>query len=296
MENKYLAYIGNWGMKPGSGDYGITACVYDPADGSLTATGSVLPEVHVGNVYIDQERKILYCVDEQMKHEDFHGLGGGGKLFAVKIENDGNLREINHTYSFAPLPSYVTIDSRRKYALLTNHSGGDPITVAEKDAEGNFHPVLHYSDASLVLYRLNEDGSVGPAIDIFKATGHGILPKQSMPHLHSVSESAEMKLFFVCDKGCNKVYSFKIQNDQLIKCDEYADQEGSAPRYGLVLEKQNLFLYNHEASTEVTILRFDENGSLSFVESVPLLPENSSDEKKKVLISKDLLTEKHFTT
>lgn len=281
-QNKTIyAWIGNWGMKPREEGYGITQCIYEPETGHLTVQKKAVPQVHVGHMQMDGRTGTLYCVDEQMKHPDFGMRGGGGNVYALAVGQNGRLMLRNHQYSYAPLPSYTCIDRSGHYLLLTNHSGGDPITVAEKDPDGQYQPVLYYSDASLVLYEINEDGSIGRTKDLYKVHGHGKLPGQDMPHLHSVVQSLHTGIFFVCDKGCNKVYSFKVENGQLQKCDEYIDQEGSAPRYSVVVEEQNLLLINHEHLPEITALRFDADGKMEAVGHVDLLPKVISEEKKE---------------
>lgn len=276
---KIAAYIGNWG-RPSPDGLGISLCYFNPENGELLLQERALPEVHTGHICIDPSRNVLYCADEQRTNPDFIHFGGG-RVFAAAIGLGGRLTELNHEYSFAPQPSYVTVDQSRKYLVLTNHSGGDPITVAERDASGKYVPVLHYSDASIVLYALKDNGEIGEVLDIFKVEGHGVLPKQPMPFLHSVVQSKNTGLFFVCDKGCNKVYAFRIRGGKLEKCGEYTDTAGSSPRYSLIVESKNLLILNHEGTSEITTLRFDQNGNMEFADSVDSLPGVVSPEKKE---------------
>jgi 6-phosphogluconolactonase (cycloisomerase 2 family) len=48
-----------------------------------------------------------------------------------------------------------------------------------------------------------------------------------------------------------------------------------------MIDEKNLLIYNHEGSSEVTVLRFDPQGGLEYVDSIDCLPENNFLGKKE---------------
>jgi 6-phosphogluconolactonase len=256
-----FACIGDWGFEPVKDGYGIRVFAYKESAGMFTFKKQYRPDVHVGHLLADRKRKVLYLPDEQMNHPDYQNFGGGGSVLALAYDSqNGDLKELNQVYSLAPLPCYTCIDSSGSYLMAANHSGGKPVTKAARDAQGRYYPKVIWNDTSLVLYQLEEDGRIGQVLDIYKARGHGVLPKQPMPMIHSVVYSAEHNLLLACENGCNKVYGFRICQNRLVKIFEFKDVAGSAPRYGCLTPDEKYFIFNHERISDVTMAEITDEG------------------------------------
>jgi len=208
--------------------------------------------------------------------------GGGGQVYAFAIHpENGDLIEINHQPSYGTFPSYVAVDASSKYLIAVNHTSHMSITKSIRDASGKYHIVPEYDDATTVLYRLNDDGSIGDPCDIYKHFGHGPLPSQTHPQLHSVMMSPSGNLFAVCDKGSDQVFFFRInrETEKLEVCGDeaYKSIPGSSPRYSVFHPKHPYFYFNNETKAVICALRYDENGKLDPICTVNVLPEDCED-------------------
>jgi 6-phosphogluconolactonase len=280
-----FVYVGNFTPKPASWDTppatgrGFGIYRYHPATGSLDLIKSaVMDEIGVGATCLDSKRNILYCVHESMTQPGYF-RGGGGLVYALAIDpGTGDLTEINHQPSYGSLPAYPAVDATGKYLIVVHHTGNTPITKAVKDASGKYRVVLEYDEASTVLYRLGNDGSIGDPCDIYKHSGSGPDGEQTHPRMHSVMMSPSGNLFAVCDKGSDKLYFFRInrKTEKLEVCGEgYKSFSGSLPRYSVFHPTRPYFYMNHEVKTVISAFRYEEDGKLECIQAVNVLPEGS---------------------
>lgn len=209
---KTFVYIGNWNKTPVEHGFGI--CRYNTETGEPELIKSVFDEISVGATCIDSRRNILYCTNEIATYPGYFS-GGGGQVYAFAVDPEtGDLTKINHQPSYGTFPSYVAVDAIGGYLLVVNHTDHTPITRSIKDTSEKYRISLEYDDATTVLYRLNDDGSIGDPCDIYKHSGNGPLPKQSHPQLHSVMMSPSGNLFAACDKGGDQIFFFRINRQE----------------------------------------------------------------------------------
>jgi 6-phosphogluconolactonase len=191
------------------------------------------------------------------------------------------LTEINHQPSYGSLPCSVAVDATGKYLIATSHTGSAPVTKTVRDASGKYRIVLEYDDATTVLYRLNEDGSIGDPCDIYKHSGNGPDPEQSHPRIHSVMASPSGNLFAVCDKGSDQIFFFRInrKTEKLEVCGGvgYKSIPGSSPRYSVFHPTRPYFYMNNETKAVIRAFRYDEDGKLEHICTVNALPEDCED-------------------
>lgn len=226
----------------------------------------------VGGTYYDKKRGVLYAVDEIEKLPGC--VAGGGRVYAFQVDREtGMLTELNHQPSFGVRPSYVTTDAEGKYLVCTNHSGKNPVTKAFRGLDGKYHLTALYDDANTVLFTLNEDGSIGDAVDMYL---HTELGKQSNPHPHCVVRSPSGKLFLVNDKGGDCIYVYAIENGRLILKNGAAVKAefGSAPRYGVFHPSLPYYFMNTESAAYLAAYRYDEEGRLDRINTAAIVPKS----------------------
>jgi 6-phosphogluconolactonase len=283
-----FVYVGNWTFAPSAWDTkpttgkGFGIFRYHSKTGELELMKSaVMDRISVGATCLDSKRNILYCVDEVMTQSAFR-KGGGGLVYALAIDPEtGDLTEINHQPSYGSLPTYVTMDATGKYLLVVNHTGHTPVTKIVKDACGKFRIVVDYDDSTTVLFRLDDDGSIGEPCDICVHSGSGPLPLQTHAKLHSVVMSPSGNLFAVCDKGSDKIYFYRInrETEKLEICggEGYTAIPGSSPRYSVFHPTRPFFYMNNETKAVICAFRYDEDGRLEPLCTVNALPEGCED-------------------
>lgn len=260
--SKTYAYIGNWSFPKDTRPMGVTVAEYAP-EGTFSVKGHAFPELNFGAACLDEERGILYCVNERPEVE---GVTLGGQVFALKIDpGTGALTELSRSPSYGPLPSYCAVDDSRRYLIVSNHSGRNAITKTVLDVDGSYRIVREYDETAVVLFPLDGEGRIQPPCDIVRHTGHGALPNQQNPHAHSVKRSPDGKLFAVCDKGNDSLYFYRIdqEKNKLICCDRIDGVPGSSPRYSAFHPTLPYLYYNNETKSIVNVVRYDEAGKLT---------------------------------
>jgi 6-phosphogluconolactonase len=280
-----FVYVGNrtskpssWETKPTTGK-GFGVFRYNAKTGELELIKSaVFDTISIGATCLDSKHNILYAVDEIMTQPGYL-KGGGGQVYAFAIDPEtGDLTEINHQPSYGSLPDYVAVDPTGKYLIVVNHTGNTPVTKTVKDASGKYRIVLEYDDATTVLYRLNNDGSIGDPLDIYTHSGNGPDPEQSHPRIHSVMASPSGNLFAVCDKGSDQLFFFRInrKTEKLEVCGgkAYKSFPGSLPRYSVFHPTLPYFYMNHEGKPIISAFRYNEDGKLDFIHTINVLPED----------------------
>jgi len=173
MTKKIYAYVGNWSFqpKPLKGK-GISIFQYDPESGDLKLMETVRPDVAAGQLYLDAEHKMLYAVDERGERRG--EIGGGGYVMAFRIDaTTGKLTLVNEKESLSPEPSYLCMDKSGKYLLACHCSDPFHVTKISKRPDGTFFNEVLFDDTALVMFGINDDGSLGDVcdIDITKGTG-----------------------------------------------------------------------------------------------------------------------------
>lgn len=271
-ENKmddYFAYIGSW-VSPRNPDAlrGITIGKYEPETGNIIPIKHVHDELNCSMLTFDEKRKIMYLSNER----PFTEAGPGGRANALKVDTAaGDLTEISNVSSFGKMPSFVAFDPHGDFLVLTNHSMGSTILKTEKDENGEWQLVTEYDETAAVLYELNDDGSIKRACDIIKHTGHGGTPKQTNPHMHSAKFTPDGKYVFICDKGNDGYYVYRLdrENKKLVLADRLASVPGAAPRYIALHPELPIVYFNNESARLLTAASFDTDGKLTKIGDYP---------------------------
>jgi 6-phosphogluconolactonase (cycloisomerase 2 family) len=282
MGSRIYALIGSWSFE--EKDKGLSVYRYDPEGAMLDYITTSFINVSVGQQFVDNERQIVYIVDERDSRRN--EIGGGGYVLAVHLDpKSGELCLINEKESLASNPSYIWVDKAKKYAVVAHHCGRDHVTKIVKKEDGSFGSQTFFDDAALVLFRLNEDGSIGDVCDVLTMPVKGISGKNVISHLHLVIADPPEKLWLVCDKGADCIYSCRLDADggKLKLLAETPIEKGSSPRYGVFHPFLPVFYENNEQNPLLLSYRFDtESGKLTRIGELPLIvkDQNLNDEVK----------------
>ena len=273
---KTFCYVGSWSLTPGTAK-GLTVYEYDEPSGRLKKLGTEGGQYNKGGTFLDEKRKILYIADESTGNPDFLA-GGGGRIAAFRIDPEsGMLTEICNGLSYGANPSYIAIDRESSYMLVANHGSRAFVTKTKTDADGNISIDVSFDESSLVLFRLNEDGTFEKPCDIFRFAGHGDKPYQTGPHAHCVVGSPDGNFYAVCDKGADNLYLFRLDREKgkIIPCQgsPIKRSRASAPRYCIFHREEPYLFINKEYRSIVSSFKYNEDGALEFISSENALPE-----------------------
>ena len=284
------ALVGNWGFVPGMSK-GLSIFKYNPETANLDFIETILEDVYVGQHCTDPEKNIIYVVNEIGSRRG--EIGGGGYVMALKIDPEtGKVTVLNEKESLAPEPSYICLDKSKKYVLVVHHVDSGHVTKILQDENGKYIAKQLFDDAALVLFKLNEDGSLSNACDVSITEGIGLCEPHAIAHQHSVVCDPTGELYLVCDKGTDKIYSYHVDrvNDKLVFLGDTVVEIGSSPRYGAFHPTLPLFYANNEHKTVVYSFRYGvQSGLLKQLDTTQLLLDEKEAEGLKKVEAGDII-------
>lgn len=307
--SKTFLYVGNWSFeaRPAKGK-GISVFAFDEDTGALELLETVCPDVAAGQLWLDAERGILYSNDECGERRG--EIGGGGYLLAFRIDREtGALTLLNRRESLSPEPSYLCLDKSGRY-LAVCHCG-DPwhVTRIVRRPDGGFGNEVLFDDSALVLFRIEPDGSLGEVCDVSVNPGTGGKGEHSqvnvdpvsghiqlvevLSRLHAVVASPSGELLAVCDKGMDKIYTYRIDRAQgrLVRLNEWTAPEVACfPRYAAFHPAGGVLYVNNENLALLNCFHYDETtGALERFDSVYLLDRDPGPVDGKPVGAQDIL-------
>jgi 6-phosphogluconolactonase (cycloisomerase 2 family) len=273
--NESFVYIFSWNLK--SGNPGLGLYKFNDDTGEIGFIKMLNEDLSYGYAIPDARRGILYCCVDTDKHPDLRA-GGGGALYAYKLDPEtGYATEMNHVSTYCPNPSYVSVSPDGNYLAASMHSTMDNVTKVKKDAFGTPHIHVEFSDSGVILFKLNDDGSIGELLDINIHSGCGPKPRQLQPHAHCAVMAPRGDLFAVCDKGNDGIYMYRIDRETntliLNNGAPYRSRPGTAPRYCAFHPTRPFFFKNNEMEPEIDSFMYDSSGNLKYLSSVRAVPE-----------------------
>ena len=268
MARKVFAQIGSFAMKPGA-QKGIHIYEYDPETAVFTHVMDDRPELNAGQSGYNREKDVIYVTDEN------RGEGGGGVYTCRLDHTTGTVTWLGQRPTLSTLPSYVGLTQSGRFALVPHHGTGTIVTKTVQDVDGRYIFRSESDDGTLVLIDVNPDGTLGDIRDVVwhpvERDADGKLKK--VPHLHCCVLSPDGGLFFVCDKGLDRVFIYRVdeENGKLILLNSAPCPERSMPRYALFHPTLPCVYQNNEHSAYIHVWRYGENGALASVQRIRLL-------------------------
>lgn len=285
---KRYAFVGTWKDFGGHGE-GIHVFEVDRETGDLRETDHVRGFRNTSILSVSEDKTRVYSTIEDKDYHDSWGAGGG--LLALSFDaKNGKLTVLNEKSALGACTSYIRVDPQGRYVLVTNHGSGlNIVTKVVKDENGGYRIVNEYDDATLVMFRLQEDGSIGEACDLHMHPGTGGLDMdgQRCSHLHSVNFDPTGNWVIACDKGRDRIYVYRINREagllEAVPATVYHSRPGTAPRHLDFHPTLPCCFVNNEIASTVTALRFNpEDGSLTEIDYQPMI-DMSADVKPEAL-------------
>lgn len=278
MERNAYVLVGHSKMASGM-ELGISVYSYCAADGAMNHLGDYDRSLKVGAQTYDAGHDRVYVTDEFWSLE---GQTGGGGHVASYAWNSaaGGLERTCLRRTFGTNPSYAAVDKTGRYLLVTHHCTEHFVTQMVRTEAGYQTQVL-YDLCTILLYRLEENGDIGPIVDVFEVHGWDGQGGHRFPHLHCVVPDPDKNFYIVCDKGLDKIYSFRIDYavEKLVKCWEVDAKPGSEPRYCDFHPSRPVFYSNCESGADVNSYTLDpKTGAFRLTASCESVPWDLVDE------------------
>ncbi|HBX61631.1 MAG TPA: 6-phosphogluconolactonase [Flavobacteriaceae bacterium] len=225
-------------------------------------------------------------------------------IYSLDIKN-GNLKKISTNNSIFN-PTFLTLSPNGKFLyactesqtknagsvssyefdakkgtlkfLNSQKSGGENPVFLTVDENGKWLVNVNYTEGSISVYPLSENGIINPATQILQFTeGSGINPKrQDRAHIHSSVFSIDQKYIFFPDLGADKIRSYKFDNlniQPLQKENFTSSTLGSGPRH-LIFHPNGQFAYCiEELAGAISVYKY-EKGQLDNIQRVLTHPKD----------------------
>lgn len=226
---------------------------------------AAFPVDNGGIICKSRNGRFIYVANES-RNFDHQINGSGGGVTAFRINESGILEKINETISYGARTSYVNVTEDNKYLVASNHGSHSTVTCHYvKNTDGNYVLQRDYDDSSVVLFRLNDDGSIGEIADlqIFKGHGYWIYGGgQSTSHIHCVKVHNDIVI--ACNRGADEIEVMKInrETEKLDLLSKFKTRKGMAPRHLEFHPTANIIYVVNENYPCVSVYSLDSNGIL----------------------------------
>ena len=278
--DKTYAYVGLWTQGPFGvgGGGGISVFELNTEDGSFTPlshTGEEFENLNAGFLCVSPDGEHLYSTNEV---GNLHGeFGGGGGVLSFSINRDtGAITHMNTQQSMGVNPAYISIDPTGSRVFTSNHGDYRPATtVLERDGASVIEKI--YDDGTVSMFPVNPDGTLAPASDVavLERLG-GVDPvSQQSPHAHSVVLDPTNSFVVVCDKGADRVYTYRINPELNTFEDEQFVQTkaGIAPRHPVFHPRLPYIFMTNERDSSVSSYQYDpDTAALTFIQQLSMIP------------------------
>lgn len=188
---------------------------------------------------------MLYVTNEVRDYCGLNGTGGG--ISCYRVSDDGMIEKVNDSISYGARPSYVCRSFDHKYLFVSNHGSHSSVVCHyEKDENGVIQLVRQFDDSNVVAFELNEDGSIGSCIDLYRVEGSGYWcygGGQSTSHLHCVKVNG--RYIYTCNRGADEIEVFCLKGKELELVNTIQCPYGYAPRYMDIYNNYGCVLYEN---------------------------------------------------
>ena len=249
MKNLY-EYIRTYTID--SDSKGIYVYQFDLSTGSLTRVGLASGIDNPSFLTTTSDGQFLYSVSEVAEVNGVHG----GSLISYKINKQtGALTRLNSQSTQGAYPCHVALDKSEKHIVVSNYMGGN-----------------------VVLYPINEDGTVATATDQAQHYGcsKGNIERQEGPHAHSVTFTPDSKYALAADLGKDMVLSYTLDAQGKLmphKNGTISTALGEGPRHMDFHPNGRFVFLLNELGNSINSYRYEtESGTIELIDSISSLP------------------------
>lgn len=244
---KYYLFIGTYT----NGDSkGIYVYQFDASTGAATPISNIFTE-NPSYLALAPGGSRLYSVNET------DGARPGGVSAFSFDKKTGQLQFLDKQASGGDDPAYISVDSRRKWVMVANYSGGN-----------------------LAALPVRADGSIGPLTQLIQHTGTGPnKERQEKPHVHSATFTPDDRFLIAADLGLDKlsIYRFNAaattQPLTSPRDSTVTTEPGSGPRHITFLPGRPYLYLMTEMGGAVDAFHYS-NGKLTPFQHISSLPED----------------------
>ena len=218
--------------------YGSDLVFYSLTDGVLSREGSQIVDPNL--TWMEQEGGSFFATHET---NDFEGESGGA-ISRWEMES-GQLVRREHVSLQSNGPAHFILDLDHNLAITANYGGGSVTVVS-----------LNNGQLGAVIQKIEYDAC------------------RDNSHPHQIVRKGD--LVWVVDLGCDSIYHYRINGNQLERTGETAIEDGAGPRHMVLHPTDNLVFLAWELKSAVEVYAYDEEtGDLLLLQRLPFSPTDS---------------------
>jgi len=262
---KVLAFVGTYTTAAdGSGHgEGIYLVEMDPHTGELSQPRLVAKTPNPAWISMHPSKKFLYAANELTGAD---ASRSAVTAFAIDAAS-GNLTEINSVSSEGAGPAHMSLDAQGKFVFVANYAGG-----------------------TIAVLPVNENGSLGKAVDVHRDTGDigsrqaTNAPRGSFaisghesPHAHMILPDPGNKFVIATDLAQDRIYAYKFDaaTGKLTPAATpfVSVPTGDGPRHFAFHPNGRWFYLLEEEASVIVFFHYDpETGNLTSQQTTSALP------------------------
>lgn len=277
---RLFAYVGSWTSGPGIGvgnGGGLSVLSLDMATGTLTPvmrTGPEFDKFNAGYLAVHPNGRFLYATNEVESYDSDYG-GGAVMTFAIN-QADGSIALVGTQPSMGVWPAYIAADKTGSRVVVANHGNYDAsVRVVRKNGAVAVEKV--WDDGTVALLPVRPDGTLDPASDvaILERTQGVDKVTQRSAHAHSVNWDPSQRMVLVCDKGCDRIYTYRVADGSrtLAEGKVLKTAPGVAPRHSAFHPQLPYVFVVNEREASLSSYRYDAGSAdLTLVQTIRTIP------------------------
>lgn len=277
-KKKIYCFVSAWEKTYGGNDGNGGIHVFEMAEnGSLTKVDRVNEELAIGYVCTSPDGKYLYGINETKKFSNTEMYGGSVLSYEIDRET-GKLTFLNTVPTVGVFPCFLTMTREGTHLIATNYGSVDTLVHSVREEDGRLRLVRTFDEGSVVMLPIRDDGRVAEVTSLTVHDKTSVDPvRQISVHPHSVNVDPKDEFAMVCDRGGDRIYSYRIdkEGDKLIPCGELKTREATGPRHLAFHPTKDLFFVVSELLPYIAAYSFDrEAGEMKEINMISVEPEN----------------------
>lgn len=245
-----IFYIGTFA---GEESEGLYLCSFDRQTGELTLLETVSDRESPNFQAIHPDGLTLYSISRSPFREgrDDHTLSA----YRIGAE-DGRLTLLNEQSVHGRGPAHVSVD---------------PL--------GEFVYVANYAEGNVLIFPVNENGSLEPASDVVQHEGSSVHPRQQRAHAHAADPSPDGRFLYVSDLGMDRIVIYEVDREsgrlRPAETPWFESTPAAGPRHFTFHPSGRVAYSVEELSSTVAVLEADSRtGALRQIQRLEMLPDD----------------------
>ncbi len=204
--------------------------------------------------YTKRKSKGIYSIELDTKRKILQNL----KLeYEINSPTYINIDNYNNIYSTSNLDDYggISICKENKIISSKHFEIATPCYISS-----NYQGYIltsNYHSSTVCLYKQNNDEII--LLDKIEHFGKSIKREQEKSHIHFSDFTPDKKFVIVCDLGDDKLLTYKIESEKLIKVAEYNCKKGAGARHITFHPQKNIAYLICELEATIEVLKYDDN-------------------------------------